>query len=302
MSQPNEGRPSRSRILVAEDERIVALDLAGALDELGYDVPATVASGEDAVHKVAELRPDLVLMDIRLAGGIDGVQAAEKIGREFGTPVIYLTAHSDEETLRRAIATEPFGYLVKPFKSAQLRCMIETAIYKSRIDGRVRRHLETLALSDELTGLANRRGLTERLTHLMKDARRGREFVLVMLDVDHFKAVNDRHGHVIGDQVLVAFAATITRHLRDIDFAARFGGDEFCLLLVDTTAEQARLVLGRLRARLAEFPEPLTVTSSIGGCAYRMEFGLDAETLLSAADKALYQAKTLGRNRVEMAT
>lgn len=293
-------RGNRARILVAEDERIVAHDLADSLVELGYAVAAVVASGEALIQKANELRPDLLLADIRLAGAVDGVQAVEAIRQQQDIPVIYLTAHSDEETLRRAKCTEPFGYLVKPFKAAELRCMIETALYKHDIENRARERLEALALTDELTGLANRRGLTERLSHLMKEGRRGREFVLVMMDVDNFKDVNDLNGHLVGDQVLVAVAATIGRQIREIDFAARFGGDEFCLVLVDMSAEDARLVLDRLRELLANFPQPVRITASLGACPYRAAFGVDSDALLSEADKALYRAKQNGRNRLEV--
>jgi signal transduction histidine kinase len=126
-----------ARILVVEDERIVARDLASALTELGYAVPATVATGEEAIARVRELRPDLVLMDIRLPGAVDGIQAASSVREEHGIPVIYLTAHSDDETLRRAMQTEPVGYLVKPFSPPQLRCAIEIALHRRQINERL---------------------------------------------------------------------------------------------------------------------------------------------------------------------
>ncbi len=139
-----EGASTLGRILLAEDEAIVALDLSATLTDLGYSVVATAASGEEAVQKVAELRPDLVLMDIRLSGEVDGVRAAEAIRRGRDIPVIYLTAHSDEETLRRAKATAPFGYLLKPFRVPDLRCAIEIALHKHVIEARLREHEQWL--------------------------------------------------------------------------------------------------------------------------------------------------------------
>src|SRR5262245_57782651 len=118
------------RILIVEDEGIVADDLADTLTPMGYHVLGIASSGEDAIEKVRELRPDLVLMDIRLAGAIDGIEAATAIQKEQDIPVIYLTSHSDKETTRRAKHTKPFGFLVKPFNEAELRCSIEMAIYK----------------------------------------------------------------------------------------------------------------------------------------------------------------------------
>ncbi|HEY4038451.1 MAG TPA: response regulator [Burkholderiaceae bacterium] len=134
-----------ARILVVEDERIVARDLAGALTELGYQVPATVATGEGAIEQVRDLLPDIVLMDIRLPGPIDGIQAASAVRQEHDIPVIFLTAHSDDETLRRAMETEPIGYLVKPFNPPQLRCAIEIALHRREINARLRERQQWLA-------------------------------------------------------------------------------------------------------------------------------------------------------------
>jgi signal transduction histidine kinase len=128
-----------------EDEGIVARDLQSALTELGYAVPATLATGEEAIAGARELRPDLVLMDVRLPGSIDGIQAAASIREQHGIPVIYLTAHSDNETLRRAMQTEPMGYLVKPFSPPQLRCAIEIALHRSEINERLHERQQWLA-------------------------------------------------------------------------------------------------------------------------------------------------------------
>jgi signal transduction histidine kinase len=134
-----------ARILVVEDERIVARDLAGALTEMGYVVPATVATGEDAIEQVRGLLPDVVLMDIRLPGSMDGIEAASAVREEHDIPVIFLTAHSDDETLRRAMQTEPVGYLVKPFFPPQLRCAIEIALHRREINARLRERQQWLA-------------------------------------------------------------------------------------------------------------------------------------------------------------
>lgn len=139
---PNGAGPPR--ILVVEDERIVAMDLAATLQELGYDVVGMATRGEDAVQRAHELQPELILMDVRLAGSLDGIQAAEIIHRSRDVPVVYLTAHSDNETLLRAAATAASGYLVKPFKSPELRCTIEVALHKHAADARVREHQQWL--------------------------------------------------------------------------------------------------------------------------------------------------------------
>ncbi|MUG93407.1 response regulator [Scytonema sp. UIC 10036] len=119
---------ANAKILIVEDERIVAKDIAKRLQNLGYVVVAAVSSGEEAIEKAAETRPDLVLMDIRLKGKIDGIKASEHIRTEFNIPVIFLTAYADEKTLQRAKVTEPFGYIIKPFDERELYAAIEVAL------------------------------------------------------------------------------------------------------------------------------------------------------------------------------
>ncbi len=134
-------------IIVVEDEVIVAGHIEKKLKSRGYDVKAVVHSGEDAVRKAGELRPDLVLMDIRLDGEMDGVQAAEQIRGLFDIPVVYLTAYADEETLRRARITEPFGYIIKPYEARELHCAIEIAVYKHEMEQKLKASEERYALA-----------------------------------------------------------------------------------------------------------------------------------------------------------
>ncbi len=118
------------RILVVEDEAIVAMVIKKRLIDLGYIVSGVAATGEDAITKVEGTFPDLVLMDIMLKGEMDGIEAAEQIRQRFSIPVVYLTAHSDENTLERAKLTEPYGYIIKPFTENDLTSNIEIAIHK----------------------------------------------------------------------------------------------------------------------------------------------------------------------------
>ncbi|MHC5034564.1 MAG: response regulator, partial [Planctomycetota bacterium] len=125
---------ANARIQVVEDESIVALDIKDNLEILGYNVVAVESSGEPAIQKAIETRPDLVLMDIRLKGEMDGIEAAQQIRAHLGTPVIYLTAYADEATLQRAKITEPYGYILKPFEERELHTTIEMALYKHRME------------------------------------------------------------------------------------------------------------------------------------------------------------------------
>ncbi len=129
---------ANERILVVEDEEITAEDIKDTLEELGYEVPITVPSGEEAIEKVEEIQPDLILMDIALEGKIDGIDAAEEIKKAYDIPIIFLTAYSDEKTIERVkntkpeayILKEPFSMLYKPFKPDELKGIIEITLHK----------------------------------------------------------------------------------------------------------------------------------------------------------------------------
>ncbi len=123
---------SNPQVLVVEDEGIIAADIQDRLATLGYEVPATVASGEEALQKIPVFNPDLVLMDIVLQGQMDGIDAAAEIRKRFDLPVIYLTAHADESTLKRAKITEPFAYILKPFEERELQTALEMALHKHK--------------------------------------------------------------------------------------------------------------------------------------------------------------------------
>ena len=124
----------KSSILVVDDERIVALDITHTLQQMGYAIAGVASTGEEAVARAGDSRPDLVLMDIKLKGSMDGIEAAERIRELFDVPIIYLTAYSDSQTLDRAKSSEPFGYLIKPFDERELHSTIEVALYKHRME------------------------------------------------------------------------------------------------------------------------------------------------------------------------
>jgi PAS domain S-box-containing protein len=135
----------KARILIVEDESIIALDIRDRLEGLGYAIADAVSSGAEAVQAAAETRPSVVLMDIRLKGSMDGVQAAEQIRARFDIPVVYLTAYSDETTLQRAKVTEPFGYLLKPFEDRELHIAIAVTLYKHEMERKLKQRERWLA-------------------------------------------------------------------------------------------------------------------------------------------------------------
>jgi len=135
---------ANAQILVVEDEGIVAMDIQKRLERLSYSVPAVVDTGEDAIKKAGETHPDLVLMDIHLKGEMTGIEAAEQIRNAYNIPVLYLTAYADDETLERAKITEPYGYILKPFKDRELHSNIDIALHKHKIDRELRSSMKAL--------------------------------------------------------------------------------------------------------------------------------------------------------------
>jgi PAS domain S-box-containing protein len=132
-------------IIVVEDEIIVAEDIKRSLQNMGYTVSAIVSSGEDAIIKAGELMPDMILMDIVLRGEMNGIEAAGRIRSDLKIPVIYLTAYTDEKILEQAKLTEPFGYIIKPFEDKELHSVIEMALYKNRMDNKLRESQDWLS-------------------------------------------------------------------------------------------------------------------------------------------------------------
>lgn len=143
-ANPETAEPRRAKILLVEDEAIVALDIKTRLLHLGHEVVGVTSSGEDAIKIVEATRPDLVLMDIRLRGRLDGIEAAQQLRAQFDVAVIYLTAYGDDATLQRAKLTEPYGFLIKPFEERELHSTIEMAFYKSMMEKRVQQQIRRL--------------------------------------------------------------------------------------------------------------------------------------------------------------
>ena len=148
------------QILVVEDEGIIAKSIRVMLKSLGYAVAAVTSSGEEAIKKAAETHPDLVLMDIVLEGDIDGIEAAEQIRGRFDIPVVYLTAHADENTLKRAKITEPYGYILKPFSERELHAAVETALYKHMVERKLPPPTEKTELEHVLKDFVATEGVT----------------------------------------------------------------------------------------------------------------------------------------------
>lgn len=296
------------RILIVEDEAITAMDLAAELQQLGFEVCGTEDTAAGAVDAVGRVSPSLVLMDIRLGDDGDGIDAARRISERHDAPVIFLTAHSDESTLSRALAVSPYGYIVKPFRARDLKVAVELALSKHATERAATNKMTELVLTDPLTGLSNRRRFDQSLASEWDRAAREKKPVgLIMIDIDHFKAFNDTRGHAAGDECLKTVAQALRAHCnRPGDLVCRWGGEEFAVVLPGTDSAGARHLSRELvevvRNLGLEHGSSLTsacVTISAGSASAVPSEDGSAAGLVEKADAALYAAKQAGRNRAQ---
>jgi len=263
---------------------------------------------EEIQNALDKGRIDLVLMDNQMPGK-SGMEWLAEIAEKQLAPVVMLTGSGSEEVAVQALQEGAVGYLPKSSLSPKkLVKTIDAALDKwTRLQQAMadKEKLERLATFDSLTGLYNRRAILGKLRELINLANRYKEdFSLSMLDIDHFKKVNDRYGHLTGDDVLEKVAALIRGNIRDTDIAGRYGGEEFIIILPQTTLSSAWVVAERLRSIIeqAEMKDPagnvfaITVSQGLAG----WERGEDAHSLISRSDEALYKAKEKGRNRVQI--
>jgi len=289
------------RILSVEDDPQQAAFLRTVLGSAGHELrvvddPARLES------ELAAFRPDLVLMDVLLPGvsGFDLVRSLRQDERYATLPVIILTTQGELDARIEAARAGGDEHLVKPVSPALLLSTVAARVERGRF-------LRLLVERDGLTGLLTHTALLERARAVVAKKRRdpARESVWIMIDLDHFKAINDGHGHPTGDQVLVRLAGLLRARLRQADVVGRYGGEEFAVVLEDLTAHDAARLMERLRAEFAAIDHRsregagFRVTFSAGLAS--LEDGEGVSAWVQAADRALYAAKEAGRNRVVVA-
>jgi diguanylate cyclase (GGDEF)-like protein len=303
-------------ILVADDEPVNLALIKRRLEWEGYLV-YTAQDGGEAVERAHAVAPDLVILDVMMPV-LDGLQACRLLKESEQTrdiPVIFLSALDDTDAKVNGLSVGANDYISKPFRAEELLARVRVAIRLKRERDKLRLSAEEarlradaarqMSMSDALTGLLNRHGLQRSLRRNISEARRyGRPLSCLMLDIDHFKAVNDTYGHAAGDTALMQVARVLSEAVRGSDVVCRYGGEEFLILAPETPLEGALALGEKIRhaagARLfGDGERAFTLTLSAGAAELRdTESGPD---LIARADQALYDAKEAGRDRVEAA-
>jgi diguanylate cyclase (GGDEF)-like protein len=288
-------------LLVVEDDGPTRV---GLVELLGRDWDLlTAEDGTEAVALIQAHVPDLVLADLSMPrlGGMGLLEVLQADPRTREVPVVFLSGQADPRTVVDCFSHGAADFIAKPGRPDELQIRLLHAWTQARKVAR----LESLARTDALTGLHNFRALQSKLDEeFARAARYAEPLALLLVDLDNLKTLNDQYGHEAGNAALRAMGDVFREELREVDFAARFGGDEFVALLPHQTSAEARVVAERLRERLMArpWPWPRPLTLSIGIAAMEGTVHVqEPSSLLAAADSALYRSKNLGRNRVEVA-
>lgn len=297
-----------ARILLVEDRATSSERLYAAL--ANYHSVEVETDPQAAVMRVAEGDFEVVLVSLDLKG-FDGLRLCSQLRaleRTRNAAVLLLGESEDKARILRGLEIGAHDFLVRPIDRNELLARVKTQVRRKRYGDRLRSSLHNsmeMAVMDQLTGLHNRRYLDSHLSALFDEsALRARSLSILILDIDHFKAVNDTYGHDAGDEVLREFANRVRACTRAIDVVARFGGEEIVAILPDTAIDAAYAVAERIREQVHNEPfivqdgrHSINVTVSIGVTSRRAG-DATAEVLFKRADQALYRAKQDGRNRV----
>jgi two-component system cell cycle response regulator len=266
---------------------------------------------DEIAERAREKGYDLVIISLTMRH-TDGLRICSQL-RSFEetrqVPILVLVNEEDTHLLVRAMEMGVNDYLINPTNEMELVARVRTQLKRKRFADRLRENLHLslkLATTDAVTGLYNRHYMSSHLDTLFAASKKsGKPMSLALLDIDHFKSVNDTHGHAAGDEVLAEFARRIARNVRGVDLPARYGGEEFVVIMPETRTEGARLIAERLRTAIEEAPfevgseaGPIEVTVSVGLASTEGREVKSSHDFIELADGALYKAKEGGRNRV----
>lgn len=284
------------RILIVDDSDFLAEYYAMILRETGL-ICEKVTDVQYFLSTLKEFQPDLILMDINMpfASGSELAQIVNQQENLSGIPIIFLSTISEKSKQLEVLSYAGDDFLTKPIDPKHLVATIRNRLMRSRM-------IRSRLMRDSLTGLYNYTMIHHQLEReLLMASRYHKEIHVVLLDIDHFKSVNDTYGHQVGDKILKEFSLFLQMHLRKSDFIGRYGGEEFLIILPNITSEAALTIMNGLREEFSKRPhlidnKELFVTIS-GGIASYPEFET-VKNLIRKADEALYQAKNEGRNRI----
>jgi diguanylate cyclase (GGDEF)-like protein len=306
----------KGKVLLVEDDPVQASATKEVLMKAGYEV-LWAEDGINAIKSVKTERPDIILLDVILPR-MDGYEICRWLKLEETTKGILVITLTIKKEISDKISGLHIGaddYLPKPYNELELNARIYSLLRTKALQDELRqknRQLEELlhkvnymAITDALTGLYNRRHFHDVLISEYERARRYKTpFSIVMLDIDHFKRINDTFGHSVGDSVLKEVAEILKRNIREIDTASRYGGEEFMVILPNTRKDHALIVAERTRIMIAQHSFSRldrNITISVGISGMPDENAESDEKLIKCADFALYRAKDLGRDRTVIA-
>jgi diguanylate cyclase (GGDEF)-like protein len=292
------------KILVVEDDVDFSKTLMEFLNESGFET-ITANSAEEAEEILKKKEINLVLADIKLPG-MDGIKLAKNVKKKYNVGIIIMTAYGSEYSFEDVIKNGANDLIIKPFKFNELLLRIKKVIKElSLLDHHEKmiNALKRLTIEDALTGLYNSRHFYDQLDkEIKRSVRYSHPISLIFIDVDNLKEINDNYGHMIGDKILRRIAKRIKACLRSNDSAYRFAGDEFTLILPETTASKAKFVADRILSRFANESfvvnklEISKITLSIGIAEYQLNE--KNQQFVHRADLTMYEAKQQGGNRV----
>jgi len=303
---------NKRRVLIVDDDPQISQLMTAVLQTEGiYDLKIA-DSGEAALEAIEDWQPDLVLLDVNMPG-ISGLETLSLVRRrEEHVGVILVSGNSDTEDVIKGLDSGADDYICKPFNPYELMARVRTQLRIKKLTDELSEantKLQALVEIDDLTGLYNMRSMYQRIELEISRCRRLKTGIsIVMMDMDHFKRVNDDHDHLFGSFVLQHVGKIIQENVRDVDYGARYGGDEFMVVLSATDYQGAEVFCERVREKIESYQfdngdHQIDLTSSIGFSVYfpgaEGAGSLDAKEILKWADKALYDCKEKGRNRIE---
>jgi len=293
-----------SRLLVIDDDESVRLLLRDLLEEAGYAV-RTAKSGEEALQLIRVATYDIIITDLRLSGmhGLEVVKEVKAI--DPGIDVIVMTGYASVNSAVESMKAGAIDYITKPFNSDHIKMVVQKSLDRREYQrlAQEREFYKVLSSIDGLTELYNYRYMHQYLrVELEREKRYKRHLSLLMVDIDDFKNYNDLYGHVVGDMVLRRLASILRNATRGCDVICRYGGEEFAIMLPETSKEEAIIVCERIRKSVAMTPMVDEKDNSVGtisvtiGLAAFPEDADNKDDLIDNADKALYQGKRAGKN------